>query len=151
MAIPSLEAVDAAKHCKKRKYTSIARRWRDDASYRDTQQKHGWSLALNTGAVVIVIVNDMVEFATVGRTSTVARMATRRMEISNGGRSRKYSRSEPLPLVQESCTFEIMCREMFTSWSWKLQTFPDPASAVYALVLEANKKELDYKKFSSVE
>ena len=38
------KAVDAAKNCKKREYTSIARRWRDDASYRDTQQKHGWSL-----------------------------------------------------------------------------------------------------------
>ena len=38
------KAVDAAQNCKKREYTSIARSWRDDASYRDTQQKHGGSL-----------------------------------------------------------------------------------------------------------
>ena len=34
---------------------------------------HPW----NTGAVVIIIVNDMVEFATLGKSSTVARVATR--------------------------------------------------------------------------
>ena len=44
MAIPSLEAVDAAKNCKKLEFSSITRRWRNDASYRDTQQTHGWSL-----------------------------------------------------------------------------------------------------------
>ena len=38
------KAVDAAKTCKKREDTSIARRWSDEPSYRDTQQKHGWSL-----------------------------------------------------------------------------------------------------------
>ena len=32
------KAVDAAQNCKKRRCTSIARRWRDKASYRDTRQ-----------------------------------------------------------------------------------------------------------------
>ena len=62
----------------------------------------------NTGAVVIVIVNDMVEFATMGRTSTVARTKTRRMarstmdgEVINTVALNHYS------LLQESCTFEV--------------------------------------------
>ena len=38
------KAVEAAQNCRKREYESIAKRWRDDPSYRDTQQKHGWSL-----------------------------------------------------------------------------------------------------------
>ena len=35
---------DVANNCKKRGYTPIAGRWRDEASYRYTQQYHGWSL-----------------------------------------------------------------------------------------------------------
>ena len=38
------KVVDAAKKCKKREFESIAKRWRDDLSYWDTQQKHRWSL-----------------------------------------------------------------------------------------------------------
>ena len=41
------KAVDAAKNCKKREYESIAKRLRDDLSYWDTQQEHGWTRILH--------------------------------------------------------------------------------------------------------
>ena len=44
-----------------------------------------------------------------------------------------------------------MCREGHAAWTWTLQLFPDLVSAFYALVLKANKKELDDWKCSSEE
>ena len=38
------EAVDAVRNCKKREYTSVARRWPHEALYRNTQTYLGWSL-----------------------------------------------------------------------------------------------------------
>ena len=37
------KAVDAARNSRKREYEFIARMWREDPSYRDTQQIHGWT------------------------------------------------------------------------------------------------------------
>ena len=38
------KAVDASRSCRKRWLSSNAGRWADEASYRYTQQYHGWSL-----------------------------------------------------------------------------------------------------------
>ena len=40
------KAKDATKNSNKREYTTIAKRWKDDPSYRETQQVHGWTLRI---------------------------------------------------------------------------------------------------------
>ena len=57
----------------------------------------------NTGAVVIVIVNDMVEIRNNGKNLNSGKNENKKNgKINNGGRSGKYSRSEPLPLFCKS-------------------------------------------------
>ena len=57
-----------------------------------------WVIPVEPGAVVIVLANDMVEFATLGKSLTVARVATTRMARSAMvGEVAKYTRSEPSP------------------------------------------------------
>ena len=68
---------------------------------------------------------------------------------------RHFGRTVDCPnrLVYVSCQVIVlsMCREGHAAWTWTLQLFPDLVSALYALVLKANKKELDDWKCSSEE